>query len=40
MSNITYFIAGCLVGSLCTFFGTCIGLINSDYEDDESESKK
>lgn len=40
MSDITYFVAGCLVGSLCTFFGMCIALINCDYEDDEDETKK
>ena len=37
MTDITYFVAGCFVGSLCTFFGVCIALINCDYEDDEDD---
>ena len=40
MSNITYFVAGCLVGSLCTFFGMCIALINCDYDEDEEDEIK
>lgn len=39
MSDIMYFVAGCFVGSLCTFFGMCIALLNCDPEDDDETEK-